>query len=107
MTVATIARHIEQTPGIVGGRPRIAGRRITVDDIVVWHERLGYSVDQICVDYGLTPSQVHAALTYYFDNQVEIDRSIQETDAFVEHLRKCTKSPLAEKLERLRSAAGD
>ncbi len=34
-----LTQHIEITPGIVGGKPRIAGRRITVQNIVIWHER--------------------------------------------------------------------
>ena len=35
--------HIEITPGICGGKPRIAGHRITVQNIVVWHEQMGMS----------------------------------------------------------------
>ncbi|MEK7732296.1 MAG: DUF433 domain-containing protein, partial [Planctomycetota bacterium] len=33
--------HIEATPGVCGGRPRIAGHRIRVQDIAVWHESWG------------------------------------------------------------------
>ncbi len=32
---ATIISHIEITPGICGGKPRIAGHRIRVEDIVI------------------------------------------------------------------------
>jgi hypothetical protein len=34
-----LAQHIEATPGVLGGKPRIAGHRIRVMDIVVWHEK--------------------------------------------------------------------
>lgn len=45
--VNVIAQHIESTPGICGGKPRIAGHRIRVEDIVVWHEKMGWSPDEI------------------------------------------------------------
>ena len=41
MNVPILERHIEITPGLVGGRPRIAGRRITVQNIAIWHEYMG------------------------------------------------------------------
>jgi uncharacterized protein (DUF433 family) len=33
--------HIEVTPGVRGGKPRIAGTRITVADVVLLHRRMG------------------------------------------------------------------
>lgn len=33
-------RSIEMTVGIAGGSPRIAGHRLTVQNIVIWHERM-------------------------------------------------------------------
>jgi uncharacterized protein (DUF433 family) len=30
--------HIEITPGVAGGKPRMAGRRITIQNIAIWHE---------------------------------------------------------------------
>ena len=36
-----ISQHITKTPGVCGGRPCIAGHRIRVQDIVVWHEMRG------------------------------------------------------------------
>lgn len=52
MTTKTLDQHIETRPDIAGGKPRIAGHRITVCDIVMWHERLGKSVDEIAVANG-------------------------------------------------------
>jgi len=31
-------RQVEIDPEIAGGKPRIAGHRITVQDVVIWHE---------------------------------------------------------------------
>ena len=69
----TITNHIEVTPGTCGGKPRIAGSRIRVQDIVLWTEQ-GQSVDQIITDYPqLTHGDVYAALTYYHDNRPLIE----------------------------------
>jgi len=47
MVTTALDRHIEIDPEMAGGKPRIAGHRITVQDVVIWHERLGQSVDEI------------------------------------------------------------
>jgi uncharacterized protein (DUF433 family) len=104
MSVQSLDRHIERTPGIVGGKPRIAGHCITVQDIVIWHQRLGRGIDEICSDYDRGLAEVHAALAYYFDHRDGIDRSIAESGAFVAALRRTTPSILE---RRLTGRAGD
>jgi uncharacterized protein (DUF433 family) len=91
---ATLNEHIEVTPGVAGGKPRIAGRRVTVQDIVIWHERLGRTADEIAAEYNLTLGDVYAALAYYFDHRSDIDRSLAKDQAFVETLRERTPSKL-------------
>jgi uncharacterized protein (DUF433 family) len=81
-------------PGVAGGKPRIAGHRITVQDIVVRHERMGRSADEICAEYDLTLADVYAALAYYFDHREEIDRSLEGSEAFVAELRERNSSLL-------------
>ncbi len=90
--------HIEITPGVAGGKPRITGRRITVQNIAVWHERTGKSADEIATEYDLTLADVYAALAYYFDHREEIDKSIRDGEAFAEALRERTPSKLSRKL---------
>ncbi len=51
-------RLIAITPGICGGKPRIANRRITVQDIALWHERLGLGADQIAAEFSLSLAEV-------------------------------------------------
>jgi uncharacterized protein (DUF433 family) len=97
--VKTLNEHIEITPGVAGGKPRIAGHRITVQNIAIWHERLGKSVDEIVAEYDLTPADAHAALAYYFDHRAEMDRSIAEGEAFAEALRQQTPSKVRQKLQ--------
>ena len=98
MTAETLNQHIAITPGVCGGRPRIAGRRITVANIAIWHERLGKSPDDIATEYDLTLADVHAALAYYFDHRAEIEEWIAENRALIAVLRKENVSKLAEKL---------
>lgn len=104
----TVDQHIEMTPGVAGGKPRIAGHRITVQNIVIWHERMGQGADEIAAEYGLTLADVYAALAYYFDHRAEIDRSIEDGTAFVEALRRRSPSKLQLKLqEQLRDETAD
>jgi uncharacterized protein (DUF433 family) len=87
--------YIAMTPDICGGKPHIAGKRITVQNIAVLHVRNGWSVEQITDELELTPAQIYAALSYYHDHKDEIDQSIREADALarkigtpIEALRK-------------------
>lgn len=100
MTVTTLDNRIEATPGVLGGKPRIAGRRISVEHIAIWHERLGLSVDEIASEYDLELADIHAALAYYFAHREDIDQSIEEGETFVQRLRRETPSLLEEKLGR-------
>ncbi len=103
MTRRTIDQHIEVTPGVAGGKPRVAGHRITVQDIVVLHEKLGRPADEIAAEYGLGLADVFAALAYYFDHREEVDESIGRGDALVRQLRAAIPSKLPEKLNGDRS----
>jgi uncharacterized protein (DUF433 family) len=94
----TLDEHIEVTPAVSGGRPRIAGRRITVQDIVSWHERLGRSPVEIAEDYDVTLPDVHAALAYYFDHREERDRSIADDRAFAAARQQQVPSKLVSRL---------
>jgi len=107
MSASTLDQHIEITPGIAGGKPRVAGHRISVQDIAVWHERLGRSADEIAAEYGLSLADVHAALAYYFDHRSEIDHSITKGNALADALRRATPSKVEQKLRAARGNGGD
>lgn len=98
MGIQLLENPIVMTPGVAGGKPRIAGRRITVQNIVIWHERMGMTPDEISAEYDLSLANVYAALTYYFDHREEIDQAIKDDAAFVDALRQQTPSLLQEKL---------
>ncbi len=102
MATKTLDEYIEVTPGIAGGKPRLAGHRITVQDIAIWHERLGRTPDEIAAEHGLSLAAIYAALAYYFDHRAEIDRSIEEGQAFAQALHERVPSKLLQKLQAQR-----
>ncbi|WP_026731635.1 DUF433 domain-containing protein [Fischerella sp. PCC 9605] len=96
---SVISEHIEITPGVCSGKPRIAGHRITVQNIVIWHERLGLSPDEIVSQYpSITLADVYAALAYYHDHLEQIRQQIREDQEFAKQLQAQTPSLLLQKL---------
>ena len=80
-------RHIEVTPDVCGGRARVAGHRIRVQDVVLWTEQ-GQSADQIVAEFPqLSLADVYAALAYYHDHREEVDQQIREDDQFITQLK--------------------
>jgi uncharacterized protein (DUF433 family) len=87
-SAAPSVEHIEITPGICGGKPHIAGHRIKVQHVVIWHERMALSPDEIVSQHpGLTLADVHAALACYWDHREAIDAEIKADREFAERLR--------------------
>jgi uncharacterized protein (DUF433 family) len=98
-----ISEHIEITPGVSGGKPRIAGHRIKVQDIVIWHERMGMSPDEIVYHYpSITLADVYAALAYYYGHMQEIRNQIEEGEAFATDLEAKTPYLVQQKLRNRR-----
>ncbi len=92
------AQHIESSPDVAGGKPRITGHRITVQNIVIWHERMGLSADAIASQHGLSLADVYAALAYYYDHRQAIDEAILADESYVAELRNRTESKLSGKI---------
>lgn len=91
--------HIEKKAGVCGGKACIAGTRIRVQDIYVWHELQGQRPETIVASFPqLSMADVHDALAYYFDNTQEIHDEIARGDALLKQVRQSSPSPLEEKL---------
>src|SRR4029450_13824561 len=96
--------HIEVTPGVCGGKPRIAGHRIRVQDVVLWHERMAMRPAEITVAHpGLTLSAVYAALAYYHDHLDEIRGFLEQEEAIASAL-EAQQPSLVEKIATRRNA---
>ena len=81
MALTDIGTLITSTPGTCGGRPRIAGTRITVRRVVFLADD-GATPEQITQEYPhITVAQVHAALAYYHANREELDRQFASEEA--------------------------
>ncbi len=93
--------RISKTPGVCGGRACIAGHRIRVLDIVIWHEHQGLSPDEIVSQTpSLSLADVHAALAYYFDHREETQDEIRSERAQAEEFEHNQSSLLATKLSQ-------
>ena len=82
-TATDIGTLIAQTPGICGGRPRIAGTGVSVRCIVGWY-KLGMIPEEIADNYEqLSLAQVFAALAYYQANRgaMEAEMAADEVEA--------------------------
>jgi uncharacterized protein (DUF433 family) len=83
--------HIVSTSDTCGGKPRINGTRIRVKDIVLWHERIGMSPEQIVSEWShLTLGDVYAALSYYDDNRARFDAEMKAEEEFAADLEAKT-----------------
>ncbi len=70
-----IGALLASSPDVCGGRLRINGTRVTVNQIVVWYKQ-GYNPEEIKDQYPhLNLAQVYASLAYYHAN-----KSLIETD---------------------------
>lgn len=97
-----IAERITKTAGICGGKACIAGHRVRVMDIVIWHEHMGMKADEIVSKVPtITLSDVYAALAYYFDHIEEIREEIRLEHAYVSEFMKTNSSALRDKMKEL------
>ena len=100
--------RITRSPEVCGGKACIAGHRVRVLDVVVWHEHQGMTPDEIVSHIPtITLADVHAALAYYFDHIDEIQQEMRAEREFSEEFRRSNPSLLEAKLrqERLEEAS--
>ncbi len=87
-TLTDIGTLITQSPGVCGGRPRIAGTGVSVRRIAGWY-KLGLTPEEIATEIPhLTLAQVHAALTYYHANRDQMDAEMDAERAEAERLER-------------------
>jgi uncharacterized protein (DUF433 family) len=94
-TAVEIGTLIVRTPGTCGGRPRIAGTRITVQNIAI-DFNAGMTPQQMIDERPhLTLAKIYAALTYYYANQEAMDAEIA---AYYEEYDRLEAEYMARKL---------
>jgi uncharacterized protein (DUF433 family) len=90
--------YIEIRRGDFGERAVVAGTGVKVDVIAVMHVYNNSSIEWIAENFDLSPAQIYAALSYYYDHKDEIDQRIAEGEQLAEELG----TPAEEVLERMR-----
>lgn len=76
MAVHVVHPHVTQVEGILGGKPVISGTRTPVRSIVAYH-RMGQTPEEIQVKLPhLSLAQIYDALSFYYDQQAEIDADL-------------------------------
>ena len=94
-------QRITKSPDVCGGKACIAGHRVRVLDVVVWHEHQGMTPDEIVSHVPtLTLADVHAALAYYFDHLDQIQQEMRDERSRAEEFRRSNPSLLEAKLRQ-------
>ncbi len=94
--VTEIGSLITVSPGVCGGRPRIAGTGVSVRRIAGWY-KLGMTPEEIADNYGhVSVAQVHAALAYYLANQEAMDAEMAAEEAEADRLEREHRSSRAD-----------
>ena len=83
---------LEQSPDVCGGRLRIAGTRISVEQIAAL-EKQGKSVETIIDNCPyLTRAQIYAALAYYHANREEVDAALVDEEREFDRLKRANEA---------------
>jgi uncharacterized protein (DUF433 family) len=71
-----LATNLVRTPGICGGRLRIDGTRMTVNQIITLHKQ-GLSAEEIVTQYPRRSlREIYAVFAWYHDNKEEFDKQL-------------------------------
>ena len=90
------ADHVVTDPAVCGGKPCVAGTRVRVLDVYVWHDLRGQSADEIVGRFPhLTHADVYAALTYFWDHRDAMLADLERDDHLIGELRQRFPSKLA------------
>jgi len=77
------------------GVPWISGANTKVVEVVLDKMAHNSSPEEMHEQYPhLSLAQIHAALSYYYEHQAEVDADIERRDRYVENLRAQQKNPL-------------
>lgn len=64
---------IVRTEGVLGGEPRLEGHRISVLQVADMVLDAGHPPEYVADQLSLTLAEVHAALSYYYENPDEME----------------------------------
>ena len=92
MSTSLAYPHIQSAPGQPARLERLP--RIRISHLVAEYISYGWSPEEMCRQHpGLTLSEAHSAMAYYFDHQQEIDAELQAEIDQDEKERKAQAEP--------------
>jgi uncharacterized protein (DUF433 family) len=108
MNLVTLTKQVQHPyitvdKKIRSGEPVISDTGIRVLDVAVRYEIMGMSPEDIIIALPhLNLSQVHDALSYYYDHKTEIDRSWKDAIKRAEAMKKNHPSVLEKKIGKIK-----
>lgn len=85
--------EIVKTDGVLGGKARLAGRRVSVFQIGELYVQAGDAPEVIADRLDLSLAEVHAAVAYYYDHPTETEAVGDRRDSLVTDLEERSKAP--------------
>jgi uncharacterized protein (DUF433 family) len=77
------------------GVPWISGANTKVVEVVLDKMAYGWSPEEMHRQHPhLSMAQIHAALSYYYEHQAEVDADIERRNQYVEEMRAQQRDPL-------------
>ncbi len=80
----TLTKYIERKPQ--SEHYRIVGKGITVEFVSRLITDPEWPMERICDGYGLTPAEVYAAWSFYYEHKDEIDEHVRLNDEAISAL---------------------
>lgn len=84
---------IVKTEGVLGGKARLDGRRVSVFQIGEMYTVVGDAPEEIADQLSISLAEVHAALSYYYAYPDEMAAIRDRQDRVVEELAEQSKAP--------------
>lgn len=94
-TELVVTQYVERKPD--SPHYRVIGKGITVEFLSRLIDDPEWPMERICDGYGLTPAEVYAAWSFYYDHKAEIDEHVRLNDEAISAL-----PDIREHLERKR-----
>lgn len=94
MTAPPTSRYVTRSSDILSGEPTVVGTRVSVRALVCqW--RLGTCAEELPIQFPqLTLAQVFDALSFYLDNQAEVNEYIEHNHIPEELIHPAVKKAL-------------
>jgi uncharacterized protein (DUF433 family) len=84
---------IVSTDDVLGGKPRVEGTRVAVDQVGTLLREEGWSRETILSGFGLTAAELDAAVAYYDANDAEMQRLRDRRQDLATDLQAQSRAP--------------